>query len=323
MPAAKYALKNPNARQQFKVGVRNLVDVQWTEKTEQYCDYRLDGKSAAGWLRAKQFSNGTLYLEASSDAELTRMTALLDVAPQAQKNTTSESKSVPSSTKPKKSGLIDIEGPYIGTDESGKGDYFGPLVVAGAYVNEETSAALLQLGVMDSKQLTDAKIGGMYNHIIDIIGEDAVEAVVMGPAKYNELYQRLKTKGKNLNHLLAWGHAVVMEKLLSRHPECTQAIADQFGDERYILSQLKEKGTSIKLYQTPRAEANIGVATASVIARYRFTQKMKQLSKQFGVDLPFGANPIVKTRAREFIAKHGKEQLIEVAKLHFKTTNEL
>jgi ribonuclease HIII len=323
VPAAKYALKNPNARQQFKIGLRNLAGVQWVEKTEQYCDYRLDGESDSGWLRAKQFTNGTLYLEANDETSLARMTALLDVAPQEQKASASSSKTAAPSLKTKKSGLIDIQGPYIGTDESGKGDYFGPLVVAGAYVNEETSAALLQLGVMDSKQLTDAKIGGMYNHIIDIIGEDAIEAVVMGPAKYNELYQRLKTKGKNLNHLLAWGHAVVMEKLLGRHPECTQAIADQFGDERYILTQLKEKGTTIKLYQTPRAEANIGVATASVIARYRFTQKVKQLSRQFGVELPFGANPVVKTRAREFIAKYGKEQLAEVAKLHFKTTNEL
>ncbi|HEY9745862.1 MAG TPA: ribonuclease HIII, partial [Oculatellaceae cyanobacterium] len=178
-------------------------------------------------------------------------------------------------------------------------------------------------GVMDSKKLTDAKIEALHRQIIEIVGEDALEAVVIGPAKYNELYQRLKSRSKNLNHLLAWGHAVVMEKLLARHPECQQAIADQFGDERYILTQLKEKGMSLTLYQTPRAEENVGVAAASVVARYRFTQKMKQLSDQFGVSLPFGASPIVKKTARDFIARHGRDALAEVAKLHFKTTTEL
>ena len=327
VPAAKYTLKNPVARRQFKAGLQQqLQSVQWSEKSEQNCEYRLDGKAPSGWLRVKQFNNGTLYLEASDDALLAQMTTLVNVEGQAvQKNNVSPTarQGSTSGAASKKSGLIDIQGPYIGTDESGKGDYFGPLVIAGAYVNEETSAALLKLGVMDSKRLTDAKIGDLYHQIIEVVGEDAIEAVVIGPAKYNELYQRLKSRGKNLNHLLAWGHAVAMGKLLAHHPDCTQAIADQFGDERYILTQLKEKGTQIKLYQTPRAEANIGVATASVVARYRFSQKMKQLSEQFGVELPFGANPVVKTRARQFIALHGRDALVEVAKLHFKTTSEL
>lgn len=330
MPAAKYVLKSPSARQQFKSALRALSQAQWAEKPEQYCDYRLDGIVGAGWLRAKQFSNGTLYLEASSDALLADMTALLSQEPVPAKQSKlpgltsingGNVTSVKASTTIR--GLLDIEGAYIGTDESGKGDYFGPLVIAGAYVDEKTCAELIQIGVMDSKKLTDAKIGVMYSKIVDVIGEESMNVVAIGPAKYNELYQRLKSNGKNLNHLLAWGHATVLETLLARFPDCTQAIADQFGDERYILSQLKEKGKGIKLYQTPKAEANIGVAAASVIARYQFIQKMRQLSNRFGVDLPFGANSIVKTRAKEVIARHGRESLGEVAKLHFKTTNEL
>lgn len=330
VPASKYALKNPTDRQRFKAALQMLSTTQWIEKIEQYCDYRLDGKSGAGWLRAKQFSNGTLYLEASDETLLAMMTALLNQAPVSAKTSrVQHSLSSPSSTgeKPlasaKPNGLINITGAYIGTDESGKGDYFGPLVIAGAYVTEETAAQLKALGVMDSKKLTDAKIGGMVAKIIEIIGDNAVEAIVMSPAKYNELYLRFKNNGKNLNHLLAWGHATIIENLLTRHPDCGQAIADQFGNERYILSQLKEKGKGIKLYQTPRAEANIGVATASILARYKFTQKMQQLSTQFGVQLPFGANNIVKTKAREFISRHGKDNLNQIAKLHFKTTNEL
>src|SRR5262249_36021759 len=157
----------------------------------------------------------------------------------------------------KTSGLLDVKGAYIGTDESGKGDYFGPLVTAGVLVTDQTAAILVELGVMDSKKLTDRQIGELYEQIRAVVSDKAIVTVEMGPAKYNELYGRFKTNGKNLNHLLAWGHATVIENLLTRYPDCHQAIADQFGDERYILSQLKEKGQGITLHQTPRAEANV------------------------------------------------------------------
>ncbi len=328
MPAAKYSLKQSQQKAKFKSALQGLSGTTWSEKTEQYCDYRLDGKAAGGWLRAKQFTNGTLYLEASSDSLLDTMTALLGEPPSAkpggqQSLLSPTSKSTKSVSTGKSSGLIDIQGCYIGTDESGKGDYFGPLVIAGVMVNDETIPQLTQLGVMDSKKLTDATIGKMYRGLVEIVGESAVAVVEIGPAKYNELYERLKNGGKNLNHLLAWGHAMAIEKLLEQFPDCTQAIADKFGDERYILSQLKEKGKGIKLHQTPRAEANVGVAAASIVARYRFTQRMKKLSEQFGVQLALGANPIVKQRARALISQHGRDALSQVAKLHFKTTQEL
>ncbi|WP_373531887.1 ribonuclease HIII [Vampirovibrio sp.] len=325
MPAAKYTLKQPSQKKQFKDALQKLPATSWLEKTEQYCDYRLDGTAATGWLRAKQFSNGTLYLEASSDSLLDHMTGLLGEAPSAKTPTGASTPRAASSGKSpaKSSGIIDIQGCYIGTDESGKGDYFGPLVIAGVMVTDETIAELKQLGVMDSKKLTDAMIGSLYRDLLDIVGDDAVAVVEIGPAKYNALYDRLKSGGKNLNHLLAWGHAVAIEKLLERYPDCNQAIADKFGDERYILSQLKEKGKGITLHQTPRAEANVGVAAASIVARYRFTQGMRNLSEQFGIQLPFGANPIVKQRARALVAQSGKDALGQVAKLHFKTTAEL
>lgn len=329
MPAAKYSLKQPQQKKSFRQALESLPDASWSEKSEQYCDYRLDGKASGGWLRAKQFTNGTLYLEASSDALLASMTALLGESPASNTTTqrtllkTDGEKTTVKKTTAKSSGLIDIQGCYIGTDESGKGDYFGPLVIAGVLVTDETIPQLTQLGVMDSKKLTDATIGKMYRGLVDIVGEDAIAVVEIGPAKYNELYDRLKGGGKNLNHLLAWGHAVAIEKLLERYPDCNQAIADKFGDERYILSQLKEKGKGITLHQTPRAEANVGVAAASIVARYRFTGRMRKLSEQFEIQLPLGANPVVKQRARALISRHGREALGQVAKLHFKTTLEL
>jgi len=336
MPSAKTTLKLPREKERFKGALGQLADTDWTEKPEQYCDYRLDGKTSGGWLRAKQFSNGTLYLEASSDELLARMMALLDGVPVPVSGGNSSSNiaaspkagksasSAPSAGKAEKSsGLLDVKGTYIGTDESGKGDYFGPLVVAGVLVTDKTAAILTELGVMDSKKLNESKIVSLARQIVQVVGEEAVSVVEMGPAKYNELYQRFKTSGKNLNHLLAWGHATVIENLLALHPDCVQAIADQFGDERYILSQLKEKGKGIKLHQTHRAEANVGVAAASIIARARFTGKIKRLSAQFQVDLPLGAGPAVKVAAKKLIVQHGQAGLNQVAKLHFKTTAEL
>lgn len=329
MPAAKYSLKQTQEKTRFKNALMALPLTAWTEKTEQYCDYRLDGKTSMGWLRAKQFTNGTLYLEASTEPLLSAMTALLSENQAVQPKQTGQKSLSPPPTSDhppktgKHSGLLAVEGAYIGTDESGKGDYFGPLVIAGVMVTEQTSALLHEAGVMDSKKLTDVRIETVYQQILDIVGEQAIAVIEIGPTKYNELYDRLKGGGKNLNHLLAWGHATAIEKLLGIFPDCKQAIADQFGDERYILSQLKEKGKGITLHQTHRAEANIGVAAASIVARYRFTRKLKQLSAQYGVHLPLGAGPQVKTAARQFIQAQGRAALLNVAKLHFKTTQEL
>lgn len=334
VPTAKYTLKPQPDRERFKRALLALGGCAWTEKPEQYCDYRLDGQASTGWLRAKQFSNGTLYLEASTDGLLAQMTDLLGGHAPASPPASSTRSVQPSllgatatgssrSGSGKPSGLLNVTGTYIGTDESGKGDYFGPLVIAGVLVTDQTVPVLIELGVMDSKKLTDQKIGGLYRDIISVVGEKALNVVEIGPAKYNELYDRFKRSGRNLNHLLAWGHATVIENLAVRFPECTQVIADQFGNERYIQSQLKEKGRGVALYQTHRAEANVGVAAASIVARYRFVQKLRQLSTQYDIVLPLGASALVKQRAKEFVRQHGRDTLGQVAKLHFKTTQEL
>ncbi len=314
--AAKYTVKLPLEKARIKQELLNL-DLTWQEKPEQHCDYRLDGVANGGWLRAKQFTNGTLYLEASDEALLAQITQLLNGAPQ------TIAKPASRSTHDKPSGNLNLSGTYIGTDESGKGDYFGPLVIAGVLVTDQTAPILTELGVMDSKRLNGKTISELSQKIIQVVGPQAASVIEIGPKRYNELYERFKQSGKNLNHLLAWGHATAIENLLTNTPDCLQAIADQFGNERYILSQLKDKGKQITLHQTPRAEANVGVAAASILARHRFVQKMKKLSQQFGIDLPTGAGPQVKRQAQLFIARHGQDRLHEVAKLHFKTTQEL
>ncbi len=319
--AQKLKIASPREKSNIKTGLLALSGIQWEEKPEQYCDYRLDGRGPEGWLRVKQYTNGTLYIEASAMALMSRLVAFIPGIEAPITNGTGGGAATSVSAKP--SGKLDIQGAYVGTDESGKGDFFGSLVIAGVYVTEETIPILIELGVMDSKKLTDKTMAGLAMDIVQVVGEQAISCVELAPKRYNELYQEFKQNGKNLNHLLAWGHATVIENLLIANPECMQAVADQFGNERYILSQLKEKGKQIKLYQTPRAEANVGVAAASIIARNRFVQRMERLNQDFGLPFSKGANPIVKNQARAFLQKFGRGRLNEIAKLHFKTANEL
>lgn len=204
----------------------------------------------------------------------------------------------------------------IGTDESGKGDYFGPLVVGGVLVEtQEQLKELHSLGVTDSKKLSDKQIKYLAPKIKSICKCDQV---IIGPSKYNELYSRFK----NLNKLLAWGHARVLENLLKRG-HCDYAIADQFGDESYILNALMSQGKKIKLEQRPRAEENIVVAAASILAREKFIGHIEKMSLEFGLKFPLGASPSVVAVAKQFVSKYGEGRLNEVVKLHFKTTDQI
>jgi len=144
----------------------------------------------------------------------------------------------------------------------------------------------------------------------------------MSPAKYNALYEDFKKEGKNLNHLLAWGHARAIENLLEKWP-CSFAIADQFGDEHYILSKLMDKGKKIELIQTHKGERYTAVAAASILARDRFLTRLEELSKEYEIDLPKGASEVVVSSAKKLVAQKGLENLEKVAKLHHKTTNKI
>jgi ribonuclease HIII len=205
--------------------------------------------------------------------------------------------------------------PYIGTDESGKGDFFGPLVIAGVMIDEKNRPLFERLGIKDSKTLKDEQMLKMAQQIQI---HSVYSIVAISNAKYNELY----TQCKNLNKLLAWGHARAIENILKKSP-CEYALSDKFGDESLILNALMENGKSIKLEQRVRAESDIAVAAASVLARATFVQKMKSMENFYGCKFPKGCNDIVKDKAKTFIQKYGKERLIEVCKTHFKTYNEL
>jgi ribonuclease HIII len=203
-----------------------------------------------------------------------------------------------------------VEPGHIGVDESGKGDYFGPLVVAACYVGPEHLAELE--GVRDSKKLTDPVALKLSLNIMRVCPH---KLVVVNPPKYNELHASMR----NLNKLLAWGHARAIEDVLEQHP-AKRVISDQFADPAELKRRLFEKGRTVILESVVRAESDIAVAAASVLARAEFLRRLKRLGEDFGVNLPKGAGPPVIEAAKRFVAKNGPDALPMVAKVHFKTT---
>lgn len=206
---------------------------------------------------------------------------------------------------------------YIGVDESGKGDFFGPLVIAGFLVNPEIREKLQKLEVRDSKSISDNKI----KKIAEAIQAEFscyYEIVKIYPEKYNQLYSKIK----NLNTLLAWGHSRCIENILLKQ-KATIAICDQFGNENYIRSALMKEGKQIDLIQTHNAERFIGVAAASILARKVFLEWFEKTEKELGFKVPRGTNQKVKETARKISIMMGKGSLIKYVKIHFKTMNEL
>ncbi len=211
--------------------------------------------------------------------------------------------------------LFPPEKGHIGTDESGKGDYFGPLVVAGVFVPEGQEEVLRELGVRDSKKTSDGRV----RDLSEVIRKGYKHAVVaIGPERYNELYERLR----NLNRLLAWGHARVIENILAE-VDCRVAVTDQFGDKSFVLNALMKKGKSIELVQRPRAEEDAAVAAASLLARAEFLKRLHFLGQEAGLDLPKGASAMVEEAAADLVRRHGREILPKYAKMHFKTTGKV
>jgi ribonuclease HIII len=210
--------------------------------------------------------------------------------------------------------------PRLGVDESGKGDFFGPLCVAGVYVNAAVIEAWKDSGIRDSKNISsDRKMRELADLIRDTPG-CVHTAVPIG----NEAYNRLYAKMKSVNTVLAWGHARVIENLMGqRHrmnPPPIRAISDQFASSKSTVAKaLMSMGREIELVQRHKAEEDVAVAAASILARDEFVTRLGKLEKQFGLALPKGASAAVDAAAKEFIARHGVQNLPQVAKMHFRT----
>ncbi len=200
--------------------------------------------------------------------------------------------------------------PHIGMDEAGKGDFFGPLCVAAVFADAEGIKKMLEMGVQDSKRLSDdsvkkiaAKIRSSYSYTV----------IRLFPMKYNELYGKFK----NLNRLLGWAHAAALEDVI-RKTDCRDALIDQFADKHVMENALKQKKIEANLEQKVRGEEDLVVAAASILARAAFLDGLEALSQEYGMILPKGAAAQVIEAGRKFVAKFGQEVLGKVAKTHLK-----
>jgi ribonuclease HIII len=209
--------------------------------------------------------------------------------------------------------------PHFGIDESGKGDFFGPLVIAGVYVDREVARKFLDAGIQDSKRIgSDKRIRDLAKIIRTTPGAIG-DSVTIGPERYNDLYEKFG----NLNSLLGWGHARVIENLLERKPDCPRALSDKFADASVIEKALLKRGQKIRLEQRTKAESDLAVAAASILAREAFIDWLESRGKTAGVKLGRGVSAEVKEAAKKVVAADGPEGLRKVAKLHFRTAHEV
>jgi ribonuclease HIII len=198
----------------------------------------------------------------------------------------------------------------VGVDESGKGDFFGPLVIAAFLADDSDLAVLKASGVRDGKLISDNKI----RELDCSLRKDFAHAIiVIKPESYNRRYKRLK----NLNWLLAEGHAEAIDRIL-RGREAELVISDKFGKAELVADALARRKRTVRLEQVVRGESIPQVAGASILARARFLREMDELSEACELELPRGAAPKVDEIGRRLVRKFGEEMLQRVAKLHFK-----
>ena len=214
--------------------------------------------------------------------------------------------------------------PRIGVDESGKGDYFGPLCVAGVYVNRMVLESWKSSGIRDSKAIgSDRRIAELAKVIRQTPGCFYTVVPIGNPA-----YNKLMLTMRSVNNVLAWGHARIIENMMELgdklQPAPLRAISDQFARTKDVVEKrLMALGRALPLVQRHKAESDLAVAAASILARDEFVRRLGEMGKRYGVHLPKGASAAVIQAGKDFVARNGSEKLGEVAKLHFKTTHQV
>jgi ribonuclease HIII len=218
---------------------------------------------------------------------------------------------------------VDESKPHIGTDEAGKGDFFGPLVSAAVFVpNRSLIERLRALGVKDSKLLSDKVVRKIAAELRTVLGKRA-SVVQLPPRTFNDLYRQMRSEGKNLNTLLAWAHARSIENLIGAGAKADFVVIDKFADARYIERKIltDTRETGIPIIQVTKAETYIAVAAASILARDAFLAWLDEQSAQLGWRIPKGASDQVVEAGKRLVDQHGKDALREYAKISFRTTD--
>ena len=208
---------------------------------------------------------------------------------------------------------------HMGIDESGKGDFFGPLVISAAYTDPDLARIMEAMGVKDCKLLSDKLVFVIGSKLRALLGPKRYALISIGPEAYNRLYAKIR----NVNRLLAWGHGRAIENLLENVPDCPRAVADQFGAEHLIKRALQKKGREIKLEQHHKAESDIAVAAASILAREGFLRALQRMSETLGVPVLTGASEQVRAAAEDLVRKQGPTILLRACKCHFRTTDQV
>lgn len=296
------------------IDAKQLADLQkyfaehgWELKEQQYAHFKAVGDK----VNVVAYMSGKLTVQGANSQDFVEFVLEPEILQDYRFSVPEELLSVEKET-------LDLA-PHIGVDESGKGDFFGPLVIAGVFIDEASGEKLAQTKVRDSKLIkSDREIKELAAQIREIT-EGRFAVVTLRNQTYNDLYRRIG----NLNRLLAWGHARVIENVLDKVPDCPRALSDKFGADFLIKNALMEKGRKIILEQKTKGESDIAVAAASILAREQFVREMAKLAEEFGMDMPRGANNIVKERANAVIDKFGIEALERCVKTHFKTYGEL
>lgn len=205
--------------------------------------------------------------------------------------------------------------PLTGSDEVGKGDFYAPIIVGSIYLNENQYNILKELGVKDSKDLSDIQITKLAKEIKQVTSNYSILRIKQN--KYNELYSKIG----NINAILAWAHVTNIKNVYKKH-SFEKLLVDKFGREEQIKSGLKELNLKEMIFK-PKAEQNIAVAAASILARDALIKSTENMNKHYNFEFPLGANKIVIQKGKEFVNKYGSDELKNVCKLHFKTTNDI
>jgi ribonuclease HIII len=208
---------------------------------------------------------------------------------------------------------------HAGLDESGKGDFFGPVVAATVIADKSAIEAWIKAGVKDSKRLAEMQIIKLDQIIRETHGVVVETCLCHTMKRYNELMGR---PGANLNRLLAWQHATALSAALQRK-RVPWGLLDQFSKSPLTQRELARKGVEFDLRMRTKAEEDPVVAAASIVARAEFQRQMHALSKRFGARLQKGASSLVKEQAMQIIEKFGVQSLGDFAKLHFRTAYEV
>ena len=215
-----------------------------------------------------------------------------------------------------------FSGIWMGSDESGKGDFFGPLVVASVCLDIAGGNTLVAAGVRDCKSMTDTRILALR----ELIEETALAytVLVMKPHVYNIRYGQVQQQGGNLNTLLALGHIAALKQTWQKYPQCRQALVDQFAKNDSIPEGVRAFAPEMQVWQRPRAEEDIAVAAASVLARAAFLQTIQDMGREAGIGkIPKGGGEAATNAARRLVQKKGTEVLENFVKLHFANTQKI